>query len=88
MAEYLLVLEETSGGHDHFTRHTIEANSRQMVKYHFHRTLKDMGYHDTQFNKHCLEGHKGLLAEIHEIRRLDRDEYEILSRYMPSWMKV
>lgn len=88
MPEYLLVLEENSGASEHITRHVIEANDKQMVKYHFHRTLKDWGFHDTQFGKHCLEGHRGLLSEIREVRRLDRHEYNILKKHLPTWSKV
>lgn len=88
MPEYLLVVEENSGGIEHFTRHVIEADDRQMVKYHFHRTLKDMGYTDTSYGKHCLKGARGLLNNIQEIRRLDRHEYNILEDHLPTWGKV
>lgn len=88
MGEYLLVLEENSGASEHITRHVIEADDRQMVKYHYHRTLKDWGWHNTQYGKHCLEGAHGLLSEIREIRELDSTEYRILKKHLPSWAKL
>lgn len=88
MPEYLMVIEEHSGGNELIARHVIEANSRQKAKYHFHRTLKDWGYHDTQYGKHCLEGAHGLLAELSEVRKIDRHEYEILKKHISTWTKV
>jgi hypothetical protein len=87
MSRFLLTLIETSGRHEHVTRHLIEAADRQMVKYHFHRTLKDWGYTDSQYRKHNLEG-DGTSAEIQEIKRLDSMEYKILDKYIGHWNKV
>lgn len=83
---FLLETIERAGEDEFMTRHLIEAEDRQMVKYHFHHTLKDWGYTDTQFDKHCLEGWRGLMTEIHSIKRLDPEEYEILDRHLPHWV--
>lgn len=88
MAYYLLILEENSGASEHITRHLIEAQDRQMVKYHFHKTLKDWGWNNTQYGKHCLEGARGLLSEIREIRNIERYEYEVMESHVPKWAKA
>lgn len=87
MAYYILTLEENSGGIEHITHHLIEARDRQMVKYHFHKTLKDWGFRDTEFGKHCLEGARGLLSEIQEITEVERYEYEVMEKHIPNWQK-
>ena len=88
MNHYLLILLENSGGQEHITRHLIQAEDRQMVKYHFHRTLKEWGYSDTNYGKHCLEHwDTGIFSEIQEIRSLDPTEYEIMGRHLGNWMK-
>lgn len=87
--QYLLEVEERSGEDEFITRHLIEAKDKQMVKYHFHRTLKDWGYTDSQWGKHCLEcWDRGLMSEIVGITELDAYEYEILDRYLYHWTKV
>lgn len=87
--KYLLTLEEMCGDNGFMTRHLIEAEDRQMVKYHFHRTLKDWGYTDSQYQKHCLESWDlGLSAEIYEIRKLKPEEYNILNKFLSHWAKV
>lgn len=86
---YLLTLKEQTNGNEFLTYHVIEATDRQMVKYHFHRTLKDMGYTDSPFEKHCLEWwNAGMLAEIYNIQKLDQSEYNVLSQYLSRWMKI
>lgn len=89
MAEepYLLTLEESAGEDTFITKHIIKTENRQKVKYHFHRTMKDWGYTDTQFGKHCLQS--GYLhCEIFSIDSLTDEEYNILDRFLPSWYKV
>lgn len=89
MNTYLLETEESSGESKFFTQHLIEAENEQMVKYHFHRTLKDWGYTDSPFEKHCLENwDMGLLAEIVGIRELNPLEAKVLDRYLYHWTKV
>ena len=86
---YLLEVEESSGDQRFTTRHLIEAMDEQMVKYHFHRTLKDFGYNDCQHGKHELESWDlGLAAEIADIRKLDDVEETVLDRYLSYWTKV
>ena len=85
---YLLTLEESGGRHDFMTHHLIEAESRQMVKYHYHRSLKDWGYTGRVWGgKHAL-GRDDLGAEIHEIRKLTRAEYRFLDEFLSRWTKV
>ncbi len=89
MAHYLLRTEEHHGENATLQQHLIEAADEQMVKYHFHRTLKDWGYTETQFNKHSLENwDTGTLIEIDGIVPLDPTEYEILDRHLYGWAKV
>jgi len=85
---YVMVLEESTAGNNFTVRHIIEAENRQKVKYHFHRTLKDFGYSDTEFCKHCLQGHNGLVAELVDIRPLDNIEHQVLEKFIPKWTKV
>jgi hypothetical protein len=90
MAEkYLLTLEERAGENEFITRHLIEAEDIQMVKYHYHRTLKDWGYTDTAHGKHRLESwNLGLSCEIQNIRPLERQEWGVLREFLPTWAKV
>jgi hypothetical protein len=86
---YLLTLTESAGELVFETYHLIEAKDRQMVKYHFHRTLKDWGYTDTQWKKHCLESwDRGAMAEIASIHKLKPEEYEILDKFLYHWTKL
>jgi len=90
MGRYLLTLLETSGEHEHTTRHLIEADNAQMVKYHYHRTLKDMGWSDAYRygDKHTLEGYRGLCTELMGIDELDYHEWDVMERYLSKWAKV
>jgi len=91
MGRYLLTLLETSGdGHEHTTRHLIEADTEQMVKYHYHRTLKDMGWSDAHRwgDKHTLEGYRGICTELMGINELDYHEWDVMERYLSKWAKV
>jgi hypothetical protein len=85
---YLLTVLESVGGNEFLTRHLIKTEDYQKVKYHYHRTLKDWGWHDTPFDKHCLEGPHGLHSEIHAIEPLAPEEYEIMREYLGEWAKV
>jgi hypothetical protein len=84
---YLLTLEESGGSHDFITRHLIEAEDRQKVKYHYHRTLKDWGYTSAPLGKHSLRCCR-IAADIHEIRELTRAEYGFLNEFLYNWTKV
>lgn len=86
--KFLLTVEENSGANTFTTKHLVEAKTYQHVKYHFHRTLKDFGYHDTPYDKHCLEGYNGHLTEIHAIDPIDNFEWEVMNKYLPKWTKV
>ena len=87
MPEYLLTFEESAGGQTFITRHTIEAEDRQMAKYWFHRILHEWGWKKTPFGKHCLEAPNGIHTELQEVRSLDSDEYEVLNKHLSSWPK-
>lgn len=85
---YLLEVEESSGESSFITRHLIKAADAQMVKYHYHRTLKSYGYTDTQYGKHTLEmWDQGLTSEIVGIQELGYVEFEILDQYLHHWTK-
>lgn len=89
MENYLIeTLEVEGAGNEHLTHHVITADNRQMVKYHFHRTLKDWGYTDSQFDKHCLKSANHLFTELVGIKPLSSLEYDVMSDYLPTWSKV
>jgi len=89
MGHYLLTIEMTCGDWQEYLTLTIEAENRQKVKYHFHHTLKDWGFSDTSFGKHCLENwDAGILKEIYEIREVERYKWEILDEYIYSFHKT
>lgn len=90
MGRYLLTLLESSGEHEHTTRHLIEAENEQMVKYHYHRTLKDYGYSDTYGygDKHTLKGYRGIVSELMGIEELDYHEWDVMNRYLSKWVKI
>jgi hypothetical protein len=87
MGRYLLTVIEKAGRHEFFTNHVLEATDVQMVKYHFHRTLKDHGYTDSPHGKHNLR-RDGLGAEIHEIQEIDGLEWDVLENHTHRWTKV
>jgi hypothetical protein len=88
MSYYVLSLAEHAGMNEYHTNHVVEAEDKQMVKYHYHRTLKQMGYTDTIHHKHCLEGHDQSLTEIDTIKEISKGEYKLLSEHIPNWIKV
>lgn len=90
MGEFLLTLKEQSGGNDFITNHIIEAEDRQMVKYHYHRTLKDSVWHDTHAttDKHSLMGPKQMISSIRGIRELSDVEAYALDKHVHTWTKV
>lgn len=89
MAYYLLKVEQTAGGSEFVENHVIEAENEQMVKYHYHRTLKNMGWGDAEFGgTHLLEGYRGMMTDILTIRNLHKDEYQILNKYLTKWTKI
>jgi hypothetical protein len=85
---YLLTLKESSGRHDFVTRHLIESEDRQKVKYHYHRTLKNCGYHSASWGgKHALRRDE-LATDIHKITELTRAEYGFLKEFLTNWTKI
>ena len=91
MAHYLLTVEEQTSKNVFYTNHVIEAEDEQMVKYHYHRTMKDGLYEDSvnSGNKHLLKSFDaGLMADIYEIKELSDTEESILSQPLPTWLKV
>jgi len=91
MAHYLLTVEEQTSKNVFYTNHIVEAENEQMVKYHYHRTMKDGLYQDSAYsgNKHLLKSFDGgLMADIYEIKELSDQEQSILSRHLPEWLKV
>lgn len=90
MGHYLMTIELACGEWQEYLTLTIEAQDRQMVKYHFHRTLKDWGFKDCSFGgKHCLElWDMGVAKELYEIKEIDRLEWEILDEHIYSFHKT
>jgi hypothetical protein len=90
MGRYLLTLLEKSGEHEHTTRHLIEAENAQMVKYHYHRTLKNIGYSDIYGygGKHTLEGYRGIVSELMGVEELDYHEWDVMEKYLSKWTKI
>jgi hypothetical protein len=89
MGHYLLRLREGSADFESYTHHLIEAEDEQMVKYHYHHTMRDWGYGTTSWgDKHSLEVRQGLWAELDRISELSQLEYEVLSEYVEDWHKT
>ena len=91
MENYLLKVDEGAGNNSFTTNHLITAKDRQMVKYHFHRTLKDGVYTDSQYddNKHHLISKwSSTTAEIASIEKLTQTEANILSKFINYWTKL
>ena len=89
MNHYILKVEQQSGENQFVEAHPIEAEDVQKVKYHYHRTLKDFGWHDTQLGgKHLLQGPNGVMSDILTIRPIDREEYLLMRKYLSTWSKL
>lgn len=89
MGRYLLRLVEGHGEFENYTYHLIEAEDEQMVKYHYHRTLKNWGYRPADWGgKHALDGREMGAAEIDRIFSLSPAEYEVMDNYVTEWYKV
>jgi hypothetical protein len=85
---YLLTLKERKGLDVFHTQHLIRADNEQKVKYHYHRTLKDWGWTNTQYqDKHNLK-RDNLEASIEQIRELTGAEYVFLKDFLQEWVKV
>jgi hypothetical protein len=85
---YLLEVAEGASGHEFVTRHLIEAEDRQKVKYHYHRTLKTWAYREAPWgDKHALQ-RDALSAELFGIRKLTDAEYKFLDEFLVDWVKV
>lgn len=89
MSHYLLKVERFAGSEQFTEAHVIEASDIQKAKYHYHRTLKDFGYTDTQIGgKHQLESPLGSLVDILTIRPIAGYEVDVMKDYLPQWTKV
>lgn len=89
MSYFVLTVELSFGEWKEYLSFNIEAQDRQMVKYHYHYTLKDWGFSDTQFGKHCLENWtNGIVEDIHKIEKVSPHEYTILDEYMYEFPKT
>jgi hypothetical protein len=90
---YLLEVTNNSGGAEVVTKRLIEAENRQKVKYHYHRTQRSCGYTDLFVDdqyKHTLESkHSGLVTDIFQIREIESPaEVAALEQYLPNWPKI
>jgi len=82
-------LVEGSGEHENYTYHTVEAEDEQMVKYHYHYTLKEWGYSSAQWgNKHALSRGSMSWAELDKITELSDVENFVLEKYLTEWHKA
>lgn len=91
---YLLEVANNCGEAEVVTKHLIEAENRQKVKYHYHRTQRSCGYTplfqtDDQ-HKHSLEdSYSGLVTDIFQIREIESPaEVAALEQYITSWAKI
>lgn len=85
---YLMTLLREADGMEVEQHFVIEASGPQMAKYHYHRTMKEMGLTDTQFGKHCLEGMRHTFTTLTDVEPIDRVEANVLEQYLPEWTKV
>lgn len=89
MTHYLMRVKEKCGENEFVSHQLIRANDRQMVKYHFHRTLKGMGYADTSIGKHVLEQwSQGIMTELDGITELQPVEWNVLDEHLYRWTVV
>jgi hypothetical protein len=86
MAYFVLKVEKHYGRAEEVVTQLVEAADRQMVKYKYHKSMKEIGYHDTQHSTHYLENwDMGINADIHSIQEVSRREWEVLGKYLYSW---
>jgi len=86
---YLMRLVEGYGEFENYTYHLIEAANEQMVKYHYHHTMKDWGYHDADWgDKHSLDSWDSGHAELDLISELTQEEHRILDKFVTEWHKT
>lgn len=89
MNHYLLKVEQNVGENHFVESHPIEAEDEQKVKYHYHRTLKDFGWHDTRLGgKHLLQGPNDVMSDILSIRPIKREDYLLMRKYLSTWTKL
>lgn len=89
MPNFLLRLIEGFGEFENYTYHLIEAEDKQMVKYHYHHTLKDWGYRNADWgDKHSLDTWDHGWAELDSIYELDNVEHHVLQEYITEWHKT
>ena len=86
MAHYLMTLIEGYGDYENLTHYIVEADSRQMVKYYFHHTLKGRGYHDADWgDKHHLDSWDSGHVAIENITLLDPVERKVMENHITEW---
>lgn len=89
MPTYLLTVANHAYESVFHTNCIVEAEDRQMVKYHYHRTQKDCGGGEAGlYNKHAIKMPGDYITDIESIRRIDDEEVDVLSEHLPSWPKV
>lgn len=89
MVHYLMRLVEGFGEFENYTYHLIDARDEQMVKYHYHHTMKDWGYHNADWgNKHSLDSWDSGHAKLDRISELNNMEYGVLREYITNWYKT
>jgi len=89
MGQYLMRLIEGSGDFENFSYHLIEAEDEQMVKYHYHYTLKKWGYAPASWGgKHALDNWDMGFAELDLITELTDVEHYVLDKYLTGWHKA
>ena len=82
-------LIEGFGEFENYTYHLIDAEDKQMVKYHYHHTMKDWGYNTADWgDKHSLDSWDSGFAELDRISELNNMEYGVLKEYISEWHKT
>lgn len=89
MSKFLLYIHEWFPQENEIvSQHVIEAPDRQMVKYWYHRVMRENGYTDASWEsgKHFLElWEAGHATDIESITELSDAEYTVLKEYLPAW---
>lgn len=91
MPSFLLELQEWFGEMETMSMHYIEAENRQKVKYHYHKTMREWGAHSfaPDSGTHCLEGPgHGHVTDILSIKKVPSREATVLEKYLSTWTKV
>jgi hypothetical protein len=86
---HLIVEAHHIGEHEIHTRHYIEADDRQKVKYWFHRFYKQFGHKpDWATNKHTIDTGGREVVELEQIKRIgDSTKAHVLDEELPRFPK-